>query len=369
MAGDTQVIADGVDQDAPRQPSASPWLVAGLAAIFAAGFGVVSIVAINSTTEPEGPAVSVLDGPDIGEPATQFGVSEIIEGFGGAIVGVVVADDAQQDPSTLDYVLWPPTGTLVTRPMFSGAEVRFDFDGQHIAVASPANEGEGLELSVGRSNSIRPVISSVTSFAWHDGVSGTLAYTTEVDGIWSLWRLRPNLVSTLVETESVPGGKIVAWGEWGFAIQSPGDEVVLLTPEGKFKSAHGGIGFTSLSEGWIVVANENLDLVSSGGGVVRLDVAPDRVGDLRTAVFSPDGESIAMAGSNGLLVFPVRGEGEIREFAIRDISSLTWSQDNRFLVIPAEKGVSVLDLQTVNRYSILENYAFVAVDVVAASSS
>jgi hypothetical protein len=212
------------------------------------------------------------------------------------------------------------------------------------------------------------VVSGVTSFAWHDGVSGTLAYTTENGGQWMLWRMQPNLISTLVAADPLPGGTIVTWGDWGYAIQTE-DQVVLLTSDGEFKSAQQGTGFTSTPEGWIIVANENLDLVSSGGGVVRLDVAADRVGTIRTAAFSPDGESVAMAGSTGLLVFPVREGGEIREFGIRDVSAITWSRDGRFLAIPAETGISVLDLDTVNRYSILEDFVFLAIDVVATSSS
>jgi hypothetical protein len=142
-----------------------------------------------------------------------------------------------------------------------------------IAQTAQSTDQVGDILSWGRFNLLRPVAAGVTSHAWHDTESGRLAYTTRSNGKWSLWELDATGSSALVASEASGEGRLITWGEWGYAIQTSGPQVRLLTRDGALKDVHPGTAFGSDGSGWIAVAGDRIELVSSGGGVRGVEVA------------------------------------------------------------------------------------------------
>ena len=88
----------------------------------------------------------------------------------------------------VEHLLWPLTVDPVVRPLPVGAfgEASFDVTGTWLAFSTHIPDSEGGVLSMGKPMSLVPLASDVTSFAWHDGTSGALAYTQELDGLWVL---------------------------------------------------------------------------------------------------------------------------------------------------------------------------------------
>lgn len=356
MSNDMQVLADGAERGvSPRRPP-SPWAILAVCLVLGMGFIAVSLFSPEGEEAPVESTSPQLERPVGDVRAEEFGLGEVVQGFQDALVGV-----ATNGEDTVVHVLWPRGRSAVERDTVGGDDVRFDRSGSHIAVTTVASGGS--DLAVGRPNAVRPVASNVTSSIWHDSLSGQLSYTTVEDGVWRLFKLTSGFSPR--EVVNAPGdeGRVAAWGDWGFAIQG-GEGVTLLNKEGQFKATHPGIAYASTDDGWLFMAGEHLDLVSAGGGVVRLDVSSERMGLVHAASFSPDGELLAIAGTNGVLVLPVRGDGEIREIVADDPSRMVWTGDSRFLVIPAETGVSIIDLDTVNRYLVLEGYVFQSVGVI-----
>lgn len=362
MANDLQVLADGAERSgSPHRPPSS-WAILAVCLTLGLGFIAVSVVSPNShEVIPDSNDVP-LDRPVRDIRAEEMGLGEVVVGFEDALVGVAITDDG-----SVAHILWPTGRSVVARDTVGGDTVVFDRSGSHLAATTTPDEN-GMELTAGRFNSIEPIASAVTGFAWHDSLPGYLSYTT-VDGDgWRLSKVVAGFGPREVLGAPDDRGRVAAWGDWGFALQSD-IGVDLLTPEGQFKGTYAGRVFGSTEDGWLFMAGEHLDLVSAGGGVVRLDISPERMGLINTASFSPDGQLLAIAGSSGVLVIPVRGEGEIRELVVDDPTTVVWTADSRFLVIPAEKGVSILDLETVNRYTVLEDYAFQSIGVIQTGDS
>ena len=56
-------------------------------------------------------------------------------------------------------------------------------------------------------------------------------------------------------------GEVVAWGDWGWALQTESREVTLLTSGGELNETHQWVVLDSKSYGLIVHDNESLKLV------------------------------------------------------------------------------------------------------------
>jgi hypothetical protein len=265
-------------------------------------------------------------------------------------------------------LLWPNAKPLIAREATSAPGASFDRSGVFIATWAAASDAGDRLLLAGRPNSLRSISEDVSSFAWHDDAPGRLGYVVEADGRWAIWQVVPGFSASLQfeGTGSIP--RIAAWGEWGYALQNGGD-ITLLTPEGDHKAIYRGRLLASRGDGWLLVSSESIDLLSAGGGVVRTEIAPDRVGSMKSASFSPDMESIALVGSRGILVSPVRGAGETKKLEVGDASVALWSADSRFLIVPRDEGLSVFDMESVNQFFVLEDQALRAVGVIPLDDS
>ena len=365
MADDVQVLVDGVEE-AKAPPRSRPQLalvLGGLVVGVVIGAVFFSPIVSQDTTT----TTTTAEGAASPSEPTDIGTTEVIPGFIDALVAV-----ATGETDSLIHLLWPRAGALQEHPMFAGQTATFDATGQHIAVTETVPDMEGVILSVGRYNSIQPAASGVTSFAFHDSAAKHLGYTTSEQGVWTLWHMTPDLQSQQVAAGLVPDGRVVAWGDWGWAIQS-GEEVVLLNPGGELRATHQGLALTSTPDGWILVAADQLELVSAGGGVRELGVGAGIVGPgpIADASISPNGDLVAISGRDETVVVSVddRSGSPVAQFDLIDAEGLTWTTDEKFLLVPTGAGLLLLDPDSGTISRILAPYSLLAVDVIPPSSS
>lgn len=367
MVNEVRVIEDGVESDRRRPRPISSWVLVGVGFVLGLGFG-IAFLTPPGTQQPSVDR-SPLDAPiseEERDTPTSGGLAGTVSGFRDVLVAV-----AQTNLGTLNYLIWPRNGRLVQRPMIDGDNISVDASGQVLALTQTVPGLPGVVLSVGRFNSVGPLASGVTSYAWHDSRGGVISYTTEAEGQWQLWRTMPNLRPQLVVSGVVDGGRLAVWGDWGWAVQTRDTEVVLLNPDGEIKAIHQGTAYSSRSDGWIVVAGETVQLLSAGGGVRNAGVSVDSVGAIRDTAISPSGDLLALGGTEGVIVVPI-GDPEDRpvtKFAGPSGESLTWTSDDRFVITPAPQGVFLLDLHTGTRYNVLDEYRILATATIPDPSS
>lgn len=355
-------MVDGAETSSQRRRPNSPIVMVAIGLAVGLGFGAVLFSSMPSADTSAGAAGTTLPSAVVLEP-TDVGITAAVTGFKDALVAVAVGETA-----SLEHLLWPREGPLLDRPMYTGEQVAFDADGQHLAVTQPVPDMEGVVLSVGRFNSVQPVASGVTSFAWHDSAAAHMGYTTVDDGEWALWELSPNLETREIADGLVPGGRVVGWGDWGWAIQAPDDRVVLLNPDGELRDTHSGVALTSMSEGWVLVMGDSLQMVSAGGGARGLGV-PD-LGPVLSARFSPLGDLAAVSFRGRTLIVSLDdpSSNPVAEIDLVGATSLAWTSDERFLVVPSGRGVLLIDLESREPTIVLDEYQIVAADVILTAS-
>jgi hypothetical protein len=145
---------------------------------------------------------------------------------------------------------------------------------------------------------------------------------------------------------SAAGGGLVAWGDWGFALQDQeGQMVTRLSPKGVEERSFPGRLLASHESGWLVIFDDEVTLVARVSGSSR-DFG-DRfavVGEPLTAAISPDGRKLAVLGDAGLLVLPIEGDSAVVQAEPRNgVAQIAWSSDNRFVLVPGIRGLTVFD--------------------------
>lgn len=363
-----------VDGDAPERPAAVPpgsnWLLFALG--FAVGLG-VAVVFLTSTgvTTPTATTADVVGVPITPPEETDpdiRGIGELVEGFPDAMVAMV-----EIEGRSLTHLLWPIGGPPVERPLPTGGigMARFDSSGRWFAATTFVPDQEGSLLSVGIASSFAPLVSRVTSFAWHDSESGELAYTRVSEGEGSLWVVRANRRPVQVVGGLDPLARVSAWGEWGFVVRDPAaNQMILYNPGGEHRAVLDGAAYGSHPSGWIAATDGELMLVSAGGGVSRLGTEIDAVGAVMNAEFSPDRSLVAVRGDQGLLVVDAGDGTVLRSVSVPgDNSDLTWSSDSRFVAILHFRGVVVVDAFTAEMTTLLGSRSVEAVGVIPLTGS
>jgi hypothetical protein len=357
------VVEDGASEVDTRPRDRSGWVLA------AVGFGLG--LALGTLIAAPGP---IPVAPDVTEPASSnavaeppeessdSGVSGELPEFPDALVAV-----GNSLGSGHDYLLWPVGGPLVTRSMTGGGDVLLDATGQYIALSEEVPDLPGSLLSIGRFHRIQPVSSGVTGYDWHDSDSGQLAYTIEDDQAWRLYHVSGGFSASLVTTSTPNGGTVAAWGTWGYAIQLPDDRIQLLTRDGEPKDIETGTALASHESGWVLVEDDGLKLVSSGGGVRVLHGAdvPDTV---LAASFSRDGTRVAVVTRSGVMLVDLNDRDRVTIVPGYPGSWVTWSSDSRFVVSPARSGVSVYDVLDEETHNVLFGRDILVAQSVALSS-
>lgn len=367
MSDRLNVVEDGLTTIPDKPPSRPSWLLGAVGFALGLGLGVL-VVSPGPDAGSETPVPTTAGSVEasvttVPTPAPNPGVLGIIEDFPDAIVAI-----ARTPSTSLDHVLWPKQGEVRVRSMTGGENVRLDTSSQFVAFSDDVPGLEGSLLSMGRFNSIQPVASQVVGYAWHDSDAANLSYTQISGEVTRLFTVEADLNPVLVGELPGGGGSVVAWGDWGWAIQQ-NDEVVLLNPDGEFKDSEAGVAFVSHGSGWLfAMEGAETKLVSAGGGVRRFQT-PLEVGTVRHAAFSPDGSRVAVVGSSGIVVLDVDSE-EVTRLSDYTSTSVAWSSDSRFVLAAAPTGVAVVDLaEPVVGYRVLDTYPAMAVGVLPARGS
>jgi hypothetical protein len=364
MASDITVVEDGIDESGSNSRDRPRWVLAAVG--FGLGLALGTLLA-GPATPPVSDAVAVDPDPvpalpepgDVEAAREDMGISSAVPGFPDTFAAL-----GRDSGSGFDHFLWPRRGPLVVRTMTGGNDVSFDVGGVFLAVTERVPDLDGYVLSMGRVGSIRPLVSGVTSYAWHDSDRGKLSYTTEAEGVWSLFTLSN---SEPVSSEGAGEGRLVAWGDWGFAIETLEGEVVLLTSNGDLKGTTRGRFIASHASGWLLVRDAGLKLVSAGGGVRRLDT-PDGLEVVSNGSFSPDGSRVALAGVGVVVLDLDTMEETILEPRFR-AEWVSWSSDSRFVIAPAHTGVLIHDTETGGSDTILEGTRVVAAATIPVAGS
>lgn len=342
MANTTKVVPDGreIGSVPPGPGSRWGWLAAGVLV----GFGLAFLlwgadpIPITPVVSPEEDEV-LLEGP-------AAGIGKAVPGFKDGLVAITTSDG-----TSLDYTIWPVAGAAYERDIPLGTattreQVTFDASGSRIAAMHfvPGETFSGL--AVGVPEVVRLVDIGVTGYAWHDSIPGAIAYTTFDDGLLTIWKM--DAASTEPEmfaTVAASGGGLAAWGEWGFAIQDQQGEIVtLLTPQGQEKRSDPGRLLTTHESGWLVIVDDEVRLVGSVAANQDFGDRFDVVGDPLTAAISPDGRKLAVLGAAGLLVLPIEGDSAVVQAEPRNgVAQIAWSSDNRFVLVPGIRGLTVVD--------------------------
>jgi hypothetical protein len=352
----SKVIEDGLGTPLkrPSQPGWG-WLVAGVLIGVGASVLVLRVDQGAPTVDPTTtqPAATRVD----------QGISEVIEGFPDGLITTVRADGR-----SLEALLWPLRGEPYERTIPVGASnpptpVDFDVSGRRMATLLPEpGEASGV-LYAGVPENAAIVDSGVNGYAWHDSTARALAYTTIIDEELFLLVAADDLFEPALTTRAVGiDGSVVAWGDWGFAIEDTGDSIVLLTPDGEIKDSKPGRVLASHESGWLAIADDGLELLSSGGGVRGLGALDSSVVIL-TAGFSPDRRMLAVMTPSGLSVVSLDDDEIVARSDERPgvTPSIEWSSDSRFVVYPAVRGLDVLDAVEGGDRRVLTSYTFTGV--------
>ncbi len=354
-----QIVEDLIDEEPPPSPrpkNAMPW-----ALLVGVGIG-FSLAAI----------IGVLDGgedPPTALPAETdlLPTGELLPEFESGFSAVVVVDG-----QAMDYVEWPRAS--MERPISrrrlpigdvgAGASPSLDVTGTFVAVSVPLHDTQGAALYAGPVGSVRAVASGVSGFAWHDSQEAGLGWVTrDATGEIGLWTsdggtgAPHNLTAAVGMQDAV----MVAFGDWGWALQN-GDEVVVLNDFGEIVRIHTGEFMDSAPDGWLLVRREGQPITISPGGVEESfqlgaevdDVlrVRDEVGDWWSAAFAGSPERVAILGSRGLAVIEESGN---RYYTQSPSRPGLFANASHVAYMRASGGAVIVDLETGREFEVLVN--------------
>lgn len=362
MTDQVQLVDSEPAERLPSTPPRSGWVLFALGVAVGVGAAVVFVTPTGSVPTATSTPGAVAPPITTEEPEPDVGVSEVVEGFPDAVVGV-----SRGTGNSVNHLLWPIAGGLNLSPMPGGETAVFDSSGRFVALTSRVPGEDGVVLSLGRHKQIRNVAARVTSHAWHDSRDGVLAFTTMTQGTWRLSTLQSNFEPLVIMESETDMGQVAAWGEWGWAIQSDPSQLTLLTRGGQLKDTEPGTALASHESGWLFVHDGVSKLVSAGGGVVAVQTDLG-VGTPTGAAFSPDGSKLAVAGTLGVSILDLES-GSAETVDIISSPALAWSSDSRFLLSGSGSGVVVFDDEEDIVQTILRRHSILAVAVIPLTDS
>lgn len=312
------------------------WLGAGLLV-----GGGLAVLFLGVDSAP-GPTTSTVAASDT-HVVTISGIGEEIPSFPDGLMAV-----KRSDGQSLQLVIWPESGdpSIMSVPVGTSSPpdpVAFDVSGRLLATVLPVPGEVGGVLYAGVPDAARIVALDVNGYGWHDSTPEALAYTTLGDGETLLWVTRGNLGESEMVARAVGiEGGVVAWGDWGFAVQN-GDSVALLTNSGGITEIGTGRILASHESGWVAVDDNGLRLLNVGGG--GREIADVEFEDpILDAAFSPDGRLLGVLTVQGLRVIPVDTGPEVAVALERPgVAQAVWTSDSRYALFPGLRGVIVLD--------------------------
>jgi hypothetical protein len=359
MPDDDAIQVELGGEDHPSAPTGgidggkAVWLIVGLGLGFAFSF------LFSNSTDRE-PVAGGDTTTTTASPA--LGVGAAIPGFPDGLNILVSPGEGR----ALEVLTWPLQGEPFYRSIplgdidFSGDTAQFDASGQFLAATTALPDG--LVLRGGRPNTFRVVASGVTGFSWHDSNPADLAWSTFEDGELQIWVSEDAGPGEVVARGVGLGDRVVAFGDWGFAVINPPTEAAtqshVVDASGVVMGSIDGRVVTSHESGRLLVTD------ADGASVVAVSDM-GTLFDLRTAgidsvvigaEFSPDGDRVAVTELTGLTIAELGDVIETVSFPIRAGSdSISWSSDSRFVLVSTFRGVLVLDNETGETKRIFES--------------
>lgn len=317
---------------------------------------------VDPGTDPDDAAD---DGPVApGEEVGPVGLARAIPGMPDAVVAIVASQDAG-----IEYLLWPLARGPSTRslPAGPGASVSIDPSGGWVAVLTPVPDSEGGLLSTGRSTAVRPVASGVDSYAWNDSAPGNIGFLRFHEGSWGLWRASAYPVPGLeVDLGGEYPGELVAFGDWGWALQRPGSFRV-VSPNGSSRDYEGRL-LDVAESAFLSLVSGDVMLYDALGGA---DLVADQTPGVMAAAFSPDRSQVAILYPGAVTVVSVDGSAPpIGHRLPPQTGSIVWSSDAGFILASlSPRGLRVIDVRTGQTWLHLTDYTVIGVGVVPLSGS
>jgi hypothetical protein len=315
-------------------------VVAGIAFGFLLGQGTTddlssgdteSVEAITSTSSPADPVVT-------SEPP-----AEDVVRFPGTILASVEFGRG--------LMTWPGDGSPAeTRLASKVSAAAYDAAQRQIAVTVPEYGTETLALHVGNVGDLRFVASRVTGFAWHQTDPSAIAWVEESEDGFALLKadfsngaITATQITVLQDTV-----RPVAWGSWGYALQSESG-LTTIDPSG-VTIANADVQFVAAgSDGRLVVSRPAGIPLSSDWAITTTDLADQQtLGRFGALNEHPTAAAILPVSGRIVLVSNRFGEGSdlarievlspdgtrrgvIRSGMIAD--SIVWSPDETHLAV------------------------------------
>ncbi len=342
MSGGVEVLEEaGVDQPTPngsRRPWAVPLAAFAVGVLAGAVFFGPVVAPTEDTVSPD-PATPLAPGEEDGAG----GVGRVVPGMEQALVAVVTSPDG------VEYLLWPLARSPSTLglPASDAQTVTIDPSGLWLAMLTPLPDAEGNLFSSGRPTAVRPVVTGVDSYAWHDSALGRMALLRQVDGSWGIYEAAA-FPDPEIRIELGPDhpGTLVGFGAWGWAMQGPASFDVVGTERRSYQ----GRFLDSSPDGFLV--SEAGDVVFVVGGN-RLGLT---TGEATAARFSPDGTRAAVLEADGVTIVTIDAVSEKHYPMDPGAEQLDWAGD-RFVVVPrSSRGIWILDTETGETSAHLTDY-------------
>jgi hypothetical protein len=367
MARNVQVVEDALVESSERSRASTPrvWIVVAL--VVGIGFGAVFFgPVVGPTLHPPAGNPDTAVAP--GDPIGPVGVSEALPGFPDAIVGIT-----ESQASGTEYMLGPQARGPSTRsiPVDPGRPVRIDASGVWLALTHEVPDAAGDLLSVGRATGVNPAVSGVGSFAWHDSAHGAIGFIRFHEGRWGLWRspvlLHPQLVADLAADDEP---RLMAWGDWGWAISQSG-RIDVLAPNGGVIAVVDGLVLGSGPRGLLVSTDAGVGLVEAAGGLAQVEMPDSTSGTPTAGAMSPDGTRAAVLTSTGVAVVGLDGDESGAWYRVgAGRAPVSWSSDSRFVLVPlASRGMAAIDPDTGDVELVLEDMVVRWIGVIPLSRS
>ncbi len=357
MDGDQIII--GIDDDSaqaapPSRSGGWPLVVMGLAAALAIG---VLIGNGRTSAEPTAAEIEqvarveavrdranlVTEFPEVreSEPAGEprpLGrpLRELIPGFSDVLI-VSLLDSAGEP---LYQLVWGPGASSAVRATTLDHGV-FDQSGNFFArVEHTLWNGQMLAVGDLSSRSTGPVAIGADGFVWHDSEDARIAYTGEVEDArralftGKLERIVGDGEVAISYVTDIGGARLLAWDEWGFALEADGELILLNPPGGDL--GRGTLRFLgSASRSTVAVADGQTVLV--GPPDLQDLVEPwwaSRIGGEVLAVHRSPARSVLAVEAieaEGTVTYVVTDDDIVR-LAFASADPQRWSSDGRFLI-------------------------------------
>lgn len=297
----------------------------------------------STLTNAEGAA------PQLREPAARperrepgQPLNELVPGFTDLLIVTHVNDQG----APFYQVLWAPGANAAAR-VSAFDDAVFDLSGNYFA-RFENSQWNGTMLAIGdlSSESSGPVAIGADAFVWHDTERARIAYTTEIEvGRRALFTAdivrRPGESELVIEyVTDIGGAQLVAWGDFGFVLQSDG-EVIVLNPSG------GDLGRAAMQ--FLGRDADGSLLVSQAGSVRRasLDLleltepswAAQISGTVIRAVNSPyrPVAALEVQEPGGTVVY-IASEADLVRLDLGEVTLHGWASGGQYLVLSRDEG-------------------------------